>query len=86
MYTPQALWTMAREKVDITVVVVKNENYGILNIELARMREGDANDKMLSMMHLNNPSLDWVRSPRDKECRPPGRRPPRSSTISSRLR
>ncbi|HTS56061.1 MAG TPA: acetolactate synthase large subunit [Terriglobales bacterium] len=61
MYTPQALWTMAREKVDVTVVVVKNENYGILNIELARVREGEANEKMLSMMHLDNPSLDWVK-------------------------
>jgi acetolactate synthase-1/2/3 large subunit len=61
MYTVQALWTMAREKTDVTMVVMKNENYGILNIELARVREGDANAKMLSMMHLDNPSLDWVK-------------------------
>jgi len=61
MYTPQSLWTMAREKAEITVVAVKNENYGILNIELARVREGDPNQKMLSMMHLDNPSLDWVK-------------------------
>src|SRR5882724_596540 len=39
--TPQALWTMAREKADVTLVVMKNESYGILNIELARVREGD---------------------------------------------
>ena len=61
MYTPQSLWTMAREKAEITVVVMKNDNYGILNIELARVREGDPNDKMLSMMHLDNPSIDWVK-------------------------
>jgi acetolactate synthase-1/2/3 large subunit len=61
MYTPQTLWTMAREKADITVVVMKNDNYGILNIELARVREGEPNEKMLSMMHLDNPSLDWVK-------------------------
>jgi len=61
MYTPQSLWTMAREKADITVVVMKNENYGILNIELARVREGDPTAKMLSMMHLDSPSLDWVK-------------------------
>jgi acetolactate synthase-1/2/3 large subunit len=61
MYTPQALWSMAREKVDITLVVLKNDSYGILNIELARVREGDPNEKMLSMLHLNNPSLDWVK-------------------------
>jgi acetolactate synthase I/II/III large subunit len=61
MYTPQTLWTMAREKADVTIVVMKNDNYGILNIELARVREGDPNEKMLSMMHLDNPPLDWVK-------------------------
>ena len=61
MYTPQALWSMAREKVDVTMVVMKNNNYGILNIELARVREGDPTAKMLSLMHLDNPSLDWVK-------------------------
>ena len=61
MYTVQALWSMAREKADVTVVLMKNDNYGILNIELARVREGDANEKMLSMLHLDNPSLDWVK-------------------------
>jgi len=61
MYTPQTLWTMAREKADVTVVVMKNDSYGILNIELARAREGDPNEKMLSMLRLDNPSLDWVK-------------------------
>jgi len=61
MYTPQTLWTMAREQVDVTLVVLKNESYGILNIELARVREGDPNEKMLSMLHIDNPSLDWVK-------------------------
>ncbi len=61
MYTAQALWTMAREKVDVSIVVLKNDNYGILNIELARVREDDPNEKMLSMLHLDNPSLDWVK-------------------------
>jgi acetolactate synthase I/II/III large subunit len=61
MYTPQALWTMAREKADVTLVVLKNDSYGILNIELARVREGDPNEKMLSMLRIDNPSLDWVK-------------------------
>lgn len=61
MYTPQTLWSMARENVDATVVVLKNDSYGILNIELARVREGDPNDKMLSLLHIGNPSLDWVK-------------------------
>jgi acetolactate synthase-1/2/3 large subunit len=61
MYTPQTLWTMARENVDVTVVVLKNDSYGILNIELARVRDDDPNDKMLSMLHIDKPSLDWVK-------------------------
>ncbi len=61
MYTVQTLWTMAREQADVTLVVMKNDSYGILNIELARVREGDPTEKMLSMLHLNNPSLDWVK-------------------------
>jgi acetolactate synthase-1/2/3 large subunit len=52
---------MAREKANVTVVILKNDDYGILNIELARVREGDANPKMESMINLNNPTLDWVK-------------------------
>jgi len=61
MYTVQALWSMAREQADITIVVMNNDIYGILNIELARVRESDANDKMESMLRLDNPSIDWVK-------------------------
>ena len=61
MYTVQALWSMAREKADVVIVLIKNDSYGILEIELARARDGDANDKMQSMINLNNPTLDWVK-------------------------
>jgi acetolactate synthase I/II/III large subunit len=61
MYTEQALWSMAREKADVTVVLLKNDDYAILEIELARVREGDANDKMDALMHLDNPTLNWVK-------------------------
>ena len=33
MYTPQALWTMARESLNVTVVALNNQSYGILNFE-----------------------------------------------------
>ena len=60
MYTVQALWSIAREKCNTTIVILKNEQYGILNVELARVRETDPTDKMLSMLRLDNPSIDWV--------------------------
>ena len=61
MYTEQALWSMAREKVDVTVILLKNDAYGILEIELARVRVGDANAKMDTMMHLDHPTLNWIK-------------------------
>ena len=61
MYTVQALWSMAREKADVIVIVLKNNDYAILEIELARVREGEANEKMQSLMNLNNPTLEWVK-------------------------
>jgi acetolactate synthase-1/2/3 large subunit len=61
MYACQALWSMAREQTDVVVIVLRNDNYAILEVELARVRESDANDKMLSLMHLDGPALDWVK-------------------------
>ncbi len=59
MYTVQALWTMAREQLDVTVVIFANRSYGILNIELQRVG-ADSGPKALSMLDLGNPDLDWV--------------------------
>jgi acetolactate synthase-1/2/3 large subunit len=61
MYTPQALWTQARESLDVTTVVFANRSYAILNIELARVGAGDPGPKAFSMLDLHNPVLDWVK-------------------------
>ncbi len=60
MYAVQALWSMAREKADVIIVVLKNDSYAILNLEMARVRDREMNEKMKSMLELNNPALDWV--------------------------
>lgn len=59
MYTLQALWTMAREKLDVTTVILNNGSYAILNIELMRVGVQNPGPKALSMLDLTNPSLDW---------------------------
>ncbi|WP_338465592.1 acetolactate synthase large subunit [Novosphingobium sp. ZN18A2] len=59
MYTPQALWTMAREKLDVTTVILNNGSYAILNIELMRVGVQNPGPKALSMLDLRNPALDW---------------------------
>jgi acetolactate synthase I/II/III large subunit len=60
MYTLQALWTQAREGLDVTTVFFANRSYAILNIELARVGAGDPGPKAFSMLDLHNPELDWV--------------------------
>jgi acetolactate synthase I/II/III large subunit len=61
MYTLQALWTQAREALDVTTLIFANRSYAILNIELARVGAGIPGPKALSMLDLQNPDLDWVK-------------------------
>jgi acetolactate synthase-1/2/3 large subunit len=61
MYTLQALWTQAREALDVTTLIFANRSYAILNIELARVGAGDPGPKAISMLDLHNPELDWVK-------------------------
>jgi acetolactate synthase-1/2/3 large subunit len=61
MYTNQALWTMAREKLDIVTVIFNNGSYAILNIELQRVGVTDPGPKALSMLDLTNPEISWTK-------------------------
>jgi acetolactate synthase-1/2/3 large subunit len=61
MYTIQSLWTMARENLDICVVIYANRKYYVLQIELARVGAESVNKKTLDMMDLSNPDLDFVK-------------------------
>jgi acetolactate synthase-1/2/3 large subunit len=61
MYAVQGLWSLAREKADVVVLVLRNDSYAVLEMELARVREGEANEKMLSTLRLDAPALDWVK-------------------------
>ena len=61
MYTLQALWTQARELLDVTTLIFANHTYAILNIELARVGAGAPGPKAFSMLDLHNPELDWVK-------------------------
>ena len=60
MYTLQSLWTMARENLDVTVILLKNNSYGILNIEFDRVGVEKPGPKALSLLDLSNPIIDWV--------------------------
>ncbi|KAI9026364.1 hiamine-pyrophosphate-requiring enzyme [Hyaloraphidium curvatum] len=60
MYTVQGLWTIARENLDVTVVVFANHSYKILNIELARTGAGPAGPTAKKLLDLDEPKIDWV--------------------------
>jgi len=59
MYTCQALWTMARERLNVVTVIFNNASYAILNIELSRVGVQNPGPKALSMLSLDHPRLDW---------------------------
>ena len=60
LYTIQALWTQARERLDVTTVVVNNAAYAILRGELARTGAGATADRAERMLDLTDPTTDFT--------------------------
>ncbi|MDQ2727669.1 MAG: acetolactate synthase large subunit [Actinomycetota bacterium] len=59
LYTIQALWTMAREGLDVTTVIYNNRSYAILNMELDRVGAAGG-PRARAMLDLSRPDLDFV--------------------------
>jgi acetolactate synthase-1/2/3 large subunit len=62
MYTIQSLWTMARENLDVTVVIFNNTKYSVLEMEFARTgaRGGKPGPNAASVLDIGGPDLDFV--------------------------
>ncbi|MEO6727034.1 MAG: acetolactate synthase large subunit, partial [Blastocatellia bacterium] len=60
MYTVQALWTQAREQLNVKTVICNNRSYRILGIELGRAGVKEFGKQAQNLIRLNNPSIDWV--------------------------
>ena len=60
MYTAQALWTYAREGLDVTALVCANGTYEILLAELARAGVEEPSPRARALTSLGDPALDWV--------------------------
>jgi len=60
MYTLSALWTMAREGLDVTTVVLDNRAYAILQLELHRVGAAAPGHAAQAMLDLSGPDLDFV--------------------------
>jgi acetolactate synthase-1/2/3 large subunit len=60
MYTIQALWTQAREGLDVTTVIVANRSYAILEFEFSRVgAEGDG-AAAHALMDIGRPELGFA--------------------------
>jgi acetolactate synthase I/II/III large subunit len=59
-YTLQALWTMAREQLDVTIILAANHRYGILQTELKRTGADLAQPVLDRLTDLGEPCIDWV--------------------------
>jgi acetolactate synthase-1/2/3 large subunit len=60
MYTPQALWTMAREGLPVIVLVFANRSYEILKNEFAAVRAGARGVQATSMLSIDRPTMSWA--------------------------
>ncbi len=60
MYTVQALWTMARENLDITVLIFANRTYRILQGELTNVGVANPGPRAVDMLTIGRPDLGWV--------------------------
>lgn len=60
MYTLPALWTQARERLDIVTIIFSNRRYAILHGEYAGVGAGAPGANARRLFDLTDPALDWV--------------------------
>jgi acetolactate synthase-1/2/3 large subunit len=60
LYTLQAWWTMARQGLDVTTILLNNGSYAVLNMELERVGVDAPGPRARDMLDLGRPSIDFV--------------------------
>jgi len=60
MYTIQALWTMAREKLNVTSIIFNNASYSVLKVELERVGAAETGAKAKAQFELDGPVLNFA--------------------------
>src|SRR5262249_33775980 len=58
MYTVQSLWTQAREKLDVTTVILANRKYAVLIHELKQVG-AVAGKTARDLFEIDRPALEW---------------------------
>jgi acetolactate synthase-1/2/3 large subunit len=83
MYMPQALWTMARESLNVVTLVFANRQYQILKGEMANIGVGTVGPKAARLLDIGQPDLDWASLARSQGV--PGRRATSMEELSSAM-
>ena len=60
MYMPQALWTQAREQLDILTIVFANRTYQILRSEMSNVGVTPGGPKAEALTDIGSPRIDWI--------------------------
>ena len=60
LYTLQSWWTMARQGLDVTTILLNNHSYAVLNMELDRVGADAAGPRARDMLDLGRPSIDFT--------------------------
>lgn len=60
MYNIQALWTQARENLDVVTVIFANRTYAVLHAEMRNVGVEEIDTNAKRMLNLDSPVLDWV--------------------------
>jgi acetolactate synthase-1/2/3 large subunit len=61
MYTVQALWTQAKQGLNITTLICANRRYNILKLELDRAGIKPAGPNVTSLIDIENPHIEWTK-------------------------
>jgi acetolactate synthase-1/2/3 large subunit len=60
LYTIQSWWTMAREGLDVTTVILNNHSYAVLNMELDRVGAEAPGPRARDMLDIGRPDIEFV--------------------------
>ena len=60
MYSLSALWTQAREELNVTTVILNNGSYAILRMELQRVGAAETGRRAAELLELSPPTIDFV--------------------------
>src|SRR6185295_137017 len=60
MYTIQAVWTQAREGLNVVTIVFANRIYQILRGEFDGVGAGEPGQRALDMLKIDRPTIDFV--------------------------